>query len=760
MDHLPEIKGPAYPAPNVPCLCQPQDYDGQGIVGFVERVGWKIDREKGPECVDAKKSQICSSGALLQAWLYFGMLHDVLQISGLKFDLSEHVRIVEGKSLVTSDPLKTHLDRLMENAPALPQDERQDRRRVVRGCLKTVLGMLELHWNQEYAMGMWRIEDFLSLEILVSLEILAETFKDTLREIWRIKSGSQPLSEIYSRHLQNPLKPRLIKNGWCPNEAALLCNSLDTTGVHLASLMRRPFADTLTHTSCSEEACLALQTSESDYQTIHPDECLGKSPRKCNNIFIDQDKIVAILAGGGIPIIYISFIPEDDRPPKVMILDFNSNRIEYVAFSHVWAHGLGNPKENALPSCQISRLRILSASLPARRFYQTGFWIDTLCIPVARKHKACRKLAIGRLGATFRDSCRVLVLDADLQRISQRCSRLELATRILTSGWMRRLWTLQEAVISGDQANATRVDVQFLEGAEEFNAVLCRPLTSRHHSEAAVASVLGGLPQYLTPNQTFGFLARGLRYRSTSRREDEAPCMASILGFDSIDQSLVLNETTAETRMQQMYTLMSQIPGSVLFNRSKKLGTNCFQWAPASLLGSIVTDVIDGPMARCDQLGLHVQFPGYLINCLPALHTGSLYIGDRQNKLPTAIVSRADEELESLKVKQESDHKIITFDQMVQLSGDKVTAFDQRMRGASKPAIILNPRDPHESVLLSREMRERGDARTGELYAAYVSRIFVRFWRIPTCDPVAHSNWRDHLLDVQEVPSDQWWCIR
>lgn len=354
----------------------------------------------------------------------------------------------------------------------------------------------------------------------------------------------------------------------------------------------------------------------------------------------------------------------------------------------------------------------------------------------------------------------MLVLDADLQRTSQHCSRLELATRILTSGWMRRLWTLQEAVISGDQANATRVDVQFLEGAEEFNAVLRRPLTSRHHSEAAVASVLGGLPQYLTRDRTFCFLARGLEYRSTSRREDKAPCIASILGFDSVDQSLVLNETTAEARIQRMYTLIRQVPAYVLFNRSKKLGTNCFQWAPASLLGSNVTDVISGSMARYNGLGLHVQFPGYLIHCLPSLHTGSIYIGNPQNRFPTAIVSRADEELESLKVSQESDHKIFTFDQMVQMSGDKVMAFGQRIRGASKPAIILNPRDPHESVLLSREMGERGDARAEELYATYVSRIFVRFWRNDTCDPVAHKDWRDHVLDVQEVSSEQWWCIR
>ena len=758
MDHLPQIKNLAYPLPTIPSLGRPQDYDGQGIMGFPGRVGWQIDRERGPIQTDGIESAIQSPGALLQTWLYFGVMYDVLLIGGLRFDMQDFVHAADSEVIVSSHPLIGHIDRLADCADTLPSEERQRRQKLVRDCLKIVMGILELHWDAPYSFSRWEISAFLPLDIVMSIVILGETFKNALSHIWHVRSEHSPLDRVWTRRTQNILRTRLEERGWCPNEAVLMFSGLDCTGLHLASLLKRPFAQTLSHNKCSDEECVALQTSESDYKTIHAHDC--PEDHSCTNISLDQSKLSSILSGGGIPVIYVPIVPEDGSPPRVRILDYNSNKIEYIAFSHVWAHGLGNPKENSLPSCQILRLKHLSAVSASRRFRQPAFWIDTLCIPVAPEYKPFRKLAITRLAATFRNSWRVLVLDADLQRTSRDCSRTELATRIMCSGWMRRLWTLQEAVLSEEEANATKVDIQFLEGAIEFNNIAGRSVKNRYHAESAIAYITGAFPQYLTRERTFKFLAAGLRYRSTSRKEDEPICLASILGFDHYATAAILGETTAEARMQKLYSLIELIPASALFNRSRKLGHPYFRWAPASLLNSPQDGFLGGP-AECNALGIHVRFAGYILAGMPNYPEassdtprGSYYIGNPQDTFPSASVSEIHD---NSKTTHQSTYKPLNFAQLATSTHDAIVRFDQLLRQTSKPAVILNPHDAHESVLVSINSEKAGEI----LHATFVSRIFVRFWRTESSfDTLVHEGWRDHLLDVREVSSDQRWCVR
>lgn len=284
--------------------------------------------------------------------------------------------------------------------------------------------------------------------------ILGETIETAAMQLWPVPWGESPLRHGIFVQRQYPLSHRLTREGWCQSEVSMLTKTMDNTALFLASMLKLPFSQKLDHESCTETRCLALQTSDDDYKTNHADEC----PRdaSCTEVSIAQEKICSILRNGGTPIIYVPFIPEHGNPPKVRIINYNANGLEYVAISHVWAHGLGNPKANALPSCQVLRMKRLSAELEwssTRRARQPAFWIDTLCIPVAAEHKELSKLAITKLADTFRQARQVLVLDADLQRSSRWCSRTEQATRILCSGWMKRLWTLQEAVMTEKTPN-------------------------------------------------------------------------------------------------------------------------------------------------------------------------------------------------------------------------------------------------------------------------------------------------------------------
>lgn len=230
------------------------------------------------------------------------------------------------------------------------------------------------------------------------------------------------------------------------------------------------------------------------------------------------------------------------------------------------------------------------------------------------------------------------MLDADLQRSYRRCSRTEQATRILCSGWMKRLWTLQEAVITEKTPNCSKLDVQFLESTIEFNAVAGKSVFSLLNTESAMKIIYSAFPQFQERDRTYAFLTRALEYRTTSKLEDEAIGLATIMGVENLRS--VVDSDTAEQRMQTMYTLIQHSPASVLFHRSERLVSG-FRWAPASLLGSNRDYVFRGPSAKGEAEDLHVQFAGYVVTRHSTESQASMeptqylyYIGDLRETEP------------------------------------------------------------------------------------------------------------------------------
>ncbi|KAF8346749.1 hypothetical protein F5887DRAFT_1180672 [Amanita rubescens] len=91
-----------------------------------------------------------------------------------------------------------------------------------------------------------------------------------------------------------------------------------------------------------------------------------------------------------------------------------------LSFPSGRADGLGNPHTNALPRCQLRRLRDHAteldrihnlASTSESADLPVALWLDTLCIPVNPSAKAYRKKAIQLLGKTFNEADAVLALD-------------------------------------------------------------------------------------------------------------------------------------------------------------------------------------------------------------------------------------------------------------------------------------------------------------------------------------------------------------
>ena len=737
MDHLPGIEDSAYPWPKVPCLCRVEDYDSQGVVGFFERAGWKIDKQLGPVRMDEVTTPLNSQGALIQAWLFFGLLQDFFQISELNVDMHDFVQQQADRSFVTTALLKRHLDVLAKREDGQKAEICQQRQGQIQKCL------CELQWffsefNSNKTNASWDVSSVLSTDLVLSMLILGETVRNAAMQLWPVPHGESPLRLVYFLQRQNPLRHRFTQEGWCRSEVSMLTREMDNTALFLASLLKLPFSQKLNHESCTEMRCLALQTSDDDYKTKHADDC----PRdaSCTEVSISQEKICSILRSGGTPMIYVPFIPDHGNPPKVRIIDYNANGLEYVAISHVWAHGLGNPNANALPSCQILRMKRLSAELlwsSTRRATQPAFWIDTLCIPVAPEHKQLRKLAITKLADTFRQARQVLVLDADLQRSSSRCSRTEQATRILCSGWMKRLWTLQEAVVTYKTPNCSKLDVQFLEGPIEFNSVAGKSVLSLYNTESAMKSIFSAFPQLSAIDRTYAFLTRALEYRTTSKLEDEAICLATIMGIQNLKS--VVDGVTAEQRMQTMYTLIKELPASVLFHRYKRL-RNGFRWAPASLLGNSRNYVFSGPSAKCDAEGLHIRFAGYVVtghNTQPTSPTQfGYYIGNLHEAEPKMWMKSLDD-------------PVLSNSRSWMGNGVEL---DKVMRATTTPGLVVNPYYTTESALVS-VTEERG----GVIYATFLTKVYIK--KPNMAGLKVHQDWKRNFIETREVSSDQRWCI-
>ena len=733
------------------------------MIGFPEREGWIIDRRLGPVRTSGVVASPEAQSAFVQAWLFFGLLADFFKVCEHEVDMQDFVRREGELSFATTRLLKGHLDTLARRdvKPGI-WDHREGQ---ISQCLFIVVDFFDKYNSNKTAPNSngtrdanWSISSVLSTDIILSILILGETLKNAVKELSRVplmktqadvsrgegfrgpKLSESSMQRVSFIQRQNPLSRRFSQQGWCRAEVSMLTKELDNTGLLLASMLNMNFTRNLCHESCTESRCLALEVTDHDYTTVHTDDC----PRdaSCTEVLIAQDKICSILRSGGTPIIYVPVTPEHGQTPKLRIIDYNANGLEYVAMSHVWAHGLGNPKANALPSCQILRLKRLSAELvwsSTRRARQIAFWIDTLCIPVDPANREFRKLAITKLANTFRQASQVLVLDADLQRSSSRCSKLELATRILCSSWIKRLWTLQEAVMTEETPNCRKLDIQFLEGPIEFNAVGQSAL-SLYNTELASKVVFSSFPQLRAKVRIFKFLSRALEYRTTSKVEDEAVCLASILGVN--DLKSILNGSTAEQRMQALYTLIGQLPASVLFHRSKRLDAG-FRWAPASLLGNKRRYTFSGPLADCDAKGLHVQFTGYVVTghstqppslLDPVRH--SFYIGNLQETQPRMWVKFHDD-------RERSDSKS---------SLDNGIQFDRIMRETPVPGLVVNPDDSTESALVSVNAE-----REGVIYATFLSKAYIRPPSYFFKD--SHQDWKTKFIETREVLSNQRWCI-
>lgn len=234
-------------------------------------------------------------------------------------------------------------------------------------------------------------------------------------------------------------KRRMIASGWCHHRVNYLA-----TRYRLETFTYFSTLDYLRHQKhdiCWDSpSCVAYSVDNSTYQTRHIE-----SSCTCGYLETPYEDLKRIAETGGVPLIEIE--KHSEMPGYKLRVRKRERSSRYVALSHVWADGLGNPAQCALPCCQIERLyetvkRVLRLPSLGRKdnIDPVLLWMDTLCIPPS--DPVIRMAQIDKMASIYKGARTCLIMDNELMALDLECDAsahltLELCARLICSAWNR-----------------------------------------------------------------------------------------------------------------------------------------------------------------------------------------------------------------------------------------------------------------------------------------------------------------------------------
>ena len=366
--------------------------------------------------------------SFFQTWLFFGLLHEILG------DLCSPQEFIRTSQEAPNKVISTlNLISITETWVS----------RVINGDIVTTYEHLAECLRVTYA-ALRAVNPTFDQRIKLSIASTGELLEYAVNKAFHIENMARDNKCPASWRMlidEAPWTESMRAAGWCPSQIFILCQgAFSIQSLYYFTALRQPESPSR-HQSCSKYKCVAYQNNLERYTTQH---CT--SDCKCEELSIDNGAVEDILLKGEIPLLRI--VPGQSLADLSLEIISSQTSSPYVALSHVWADGLGNPYANALPRCQL--LRLLSLLQRSNMPLDSGdsdqellLWCDTLCCPV--KLSEAKTRALVQMKRTYQDATVVLVLDASLQLFNGALlTPEEMCTRISSSGWTRRLWTLQE----------------------------------------------------------------------------------------------------------------------------------------------------------------------------------------------------------------------------------------------------------------------------------------------------------------------------
>ncbi|KAL4869914.1 hypothetical protein BDV12DRAFT_167065 [Aspergillus spectabilis] len=620
-------------------------YDNLEFFTYPERRDWDPRRHSLTGNYHPRSS--IHAASFIQAWLFFGTISEVtgVPVRGTNF-LRVSKSDEQQRLVITTERLQFYLDTWRASATSVTKDERQ--KREFRDNVKILLDFV-IRFTVPTFLVPEHPEVAVSIDLL--LVVLVDAFKDIYGlEMWNVPSRfasdvqDEDLSPGANQGVIKYLKTRMVAQGWCPYRVVSFGDSALSDTLYTLSLMGT--RDLLSgHEGCDEDGCVGNYVDDAMY---------NETPRhvrqgcECGFVRTDVEKLSSIIEEGQIPIAKVVV----DSETKQVRLETTPHEpgITYIAISHVWAHGLGNPDENALRSCQLLELdRLVKCALEDQDLgggdtKAVYFWIDTLCLPLQPPHS--RKTGIKQMRHCYEDATAVLVLDKHLRRSTAYNPSVstEALLQVAICDWRFRVWTLQEGIF------AQNLIFQFLDtsvSADElmfahFSSSSSGPIPNPSLSSTSEAEMFPNLAIFLVFNlfpalgvdmgrskQERGpslrevhfsllSLLLSLQGRAISKPEDEPICSASLLGQDHVLSAVL--ECRKEERMKVFWRAQGRVPAWVPFIDGPKIEESGLRWAPstlrykAQLLGGVSGGPASGDLAYIESGGLWLRItkPGFV----------------------------------------------------------------------------------------------------------------------------------------------------
>ena len=414
-------------------------------------------------------------------------------------------------------------------------------------------------------------------------------------------------------------------SGWCPAQIEIILETTKTVQTVCFLVYLGQDQGLELHKACTPEKCSTSQPDLDNYETRHTLESC-----KCHFISTSCTEMARTLHNGSYPLIQLA---TETSPPVTVNLAAAGHDTPFVAISHVWADGLGNRSANALPECQIKSLHSLASGLPSLEGkdlppQETRIWCDTLCCP--RFPVEARRSALAGMGRVYKEASHVLVLDSYIRRFQSNYPQgYEPVARILTSNWLRRLWTFQEAALP---TKHEKLWFQFSDRAISLQAIWAQALADLESTPFRYGLALDTMfnihdlrfrGESIASEDVFSAdlstIEKALKHRSVSFLPDEPLLIGMMLGLDL----RFMLDGPDESRMQRLWTTLPRamrgIPADIIFWVGPRLEGKGYRWAPATFLkyyseNGIMLNPLHVSSTALSRCGLTVQMPGYSIS--------------------------------------------------------------------------------------------------------------------------------------------------
>ncbi|KAJ4377263.1 hypothetical protein N0V83_000087 [Neocucurbitaria cava] len=351
MDHLPLPRTPRFGVETIPYILV-KDYDGLGFLEYPFRQNWPADGEELKLAATSRPRE--DLNAFMQGYLWFGLGYEVL---GPAFNRQKFTRpSASGQRVLSTSFLPVLGQQWIEAQKRLLPEARKPKAAHFMLCLRRTLQTLQL-LDTPPLQG--KLDDSQGRAIAA----LVETLFSLMTQVFGAREinpnsifGFGPAFSFVQGHYQALLE----QSQWCRSEWAGAKSqvSLTANSNYIANLA--PPKSNADHRDCTETLCRAYTIDRLTYKTKH-----AIPGCQCPKIAVDKDRLATILSTGGLPILFLDVTKsEDGTEHESLRVERWTPGVPYVAISHVWADGMGDTEANALPGCQLRKVKRLVEALP------------------------------------------------------------------------------------------------------------------------------------------------------------------------------------------------------------------------------------------------------------------------------------------------------------------------------------------------------------------------------------------------------------